>query len=64
MLIAEYDYDEDIRVQRQEAMEEGAEKTSYKHAIIMHEEGLPNSLITKVTGLDEETLHHLFLKRA
>ena len=67
MLIAEYDYDTDIAVQREEEREtafaEGEEKGAHRKALetakAMKVEGFASGLIAKITGLDEETINRV-----
>ena len=71
MLIAEYDYDTDIAVQRKEAgriafaegIEQGFSDGSHQKALetarAMKGEGFAFSLIAKITGLDEEAIKGL-----
>ena len=72
MLIAEYDYDTDIAVQREEEHEmafaegrnegiaqgfsDGAHHKALETAKAMKEEGFVSALIAKITGLDQEII--------
>ena len=61
MLLAEYDYDTDIAVQRAEEREiafaegeaRGSRQTKLETAKLMKEENLSLDLITKITGLSQ-----------
>ena len=67
----EHGFEEDLEQGREEVLEEGREEgrmegqkeATYDYAIRMHNEGIPDDLIMKVTGLEEKTLRYLFLKR-
>ena len=69
MLLAEYDYETDIAVQRAEEREiafaEGEERGSYQKAVetakLMRYENLGIDLISKVTGLSKEEIEALQL---
>ena len=64
MLIAEYDYDTDIAVQREEERQiafaegcaDGSRQKALETAKAMKEEGFACALIAKITGLDKETI--------
>ena len=51
MLIADYDYDTDIRVKKQEAFEEGAENRAIETAKNLFELNLSSEQIAKATSL-------------
>ena len=61
MLLAEYNYEEDIAVQRAEEREiafaegeaRGSRQTKLETAKLMKEENLSLDLITKITGLSQ-----------
>ena len=63
MLLAEYDYDTDIAVQRKEAFEDGITQGSYQKAVetakSMKSENMAVSLIAHFTGLSVEEIEKL-----
>ena len=67
MLVAEYDYDTDIAVQRSEerriAFAEGIADGSYQKALetakLMKEENCEISFIQKMTGLSQEEVENI-----
>ena len=67
MLVAEYDYDTDIAVQRQESLmlgiqqgeARGSRKAKLETAKLMKEERLSLNLITKITGLSQAEVEAL-----
>jgi len=63
MLVAEYDYDTDIAVQRQESLMIGIRQGSYRKALetakLMRSENLGIDLIAKITGLSKEEIEKL-----
>jgi predicted transposase/invertase (TIGR01784 family) len=67
MLLAEYDYDTDIAVQRREAREEGisiglsqgAHLKAIETAKNMKDENMPISMIVHFTGLSPEEIEKL-----
>ena len=62
MLIAEYDYDTDIAVQREEAgriafaqgISQGSRQKAFETAKLMKLEAFDIDMITKMTGLSQE----------
>ena len=63
MLVAEYDYDTDIAVQRAEerqiAFADGSYQKALETAKLMRYENLGIDLISKVTGLSKEEIEKL-----
>ena len=71
MLIAEYDYDTDIAVQREESLRigiqqgiqqgfsEGSYQTKLETAKLMKEENCEISFIQKMTGLSKEEVENI-----
>ena len=63
MLIAEYSYETDIKVQRREAyregLEQGAEQTKIETAKKLLKEGLPVEQIARCTDLPLEKVQEL-----
>ena len=67
MLVAEYDYDTDIAVQREESLRigiqqgfaDGSYQTKLETAKLMRYENLGIDLISKVTGLSKEEIEKL-----
>ena len=59
MLWGEYNYDEDIAAQRQEAFDEGIHKKAIESAKIMLKDNIPKNAIIKYTGLPTETIEQL-----
>ena len=63
MLIAEYDYDVDIAVQREEALQEGEAKGSYQKALETAKNllglGLSVANIAHATGLTQAEIESL-----
>ena len=63
MLIAEYDYDVDIAVQREEALQEGEAKGSYQAKLetakLMRAHNYPIAEICMMTGLSEAEVEQL-----
>ena len=67
MLVAEYDYDTDIAVQREESLRigiqrgfsEGSYQTKLETARLMKEENCEISFIQKMTGLSKEEVENI-----
>ena len=59
MLFGEYDYETDIRVQRREAFEDGAEQKAIETAKEALKMNLSFEQIAKLTGLSEEKILQL-----
>jgi hypothetical protein len=59
MLLNEWNWDDYVAVQREEALEEGLEKGREETARNALAEGLPIEIIRKITGLDTETIQGL-----
>ena len=59
MLFGEYDYETDIRVQRREAFEDGAEQKAIETANEALKMNLSIEQIEKLTGLSEEKILQL-----
>ena len=59
MLFGEYDYETDIRVQRREAFEDGAEQKAIETANEALKMNLSIEQIAKLTGLSEEKILQL-----
>ena len=63
MLWGEYNYDEDIAAQRQEAFDDGISQNSRKKAIetakALLKEDISIDVITRTTGLSTETVEQL-----
>ena len=59
MLWGEYNYDEDIAAQRQEAFDEGIHKKAIESAKIMLKDNIPKNAIIKYTGLPTEVIEQL-----
>ena len=59
MLLAEYDYDTDIAVQRREAFDDGAREAKLETAKSMKVENMPISMIAHFTGLSPEEIEKL-----
>ena len=67
MLVAEYDYDTDIAVQRQESLmlgiqqgeARGSRQAKLETAKLMKEEKFSLNLITKITGLSQAEVEAL-----
>ena len=59
MLWGEYNYDEDIAAQRQEAFDEGIHKKAIESAKIMLKDNIPKNAIIKYTDLSAETIEQL-----
>ena len=59
MLFGEYDYETDIRVQRREAFEDGAEQTKIETAKNLLKEGLSVEQIARCTNLTLEKVQEL-----
>ena len=67
MLIAEYDYDTDIAVQREEAgriafaqgISQGSRQKAFETAKLMKLEAFDIDMITKMTGLSHEEIEAL-----
>ena len=59
MLFGEYDYETDIRVQRREAFEDGAEQKAIETANEALKMNLSFEQIAKLTGLSEEKILQL-----
>jgi predicted transposase/invertase (TIGR01784 family) len=59
MLWGEYNYDEDIAAQRQEAFDEGIHKKAIETAKALLSEDISIDVITRTTGLSTETIEQL-----
>jgi hypothetical protein len=59
MLLAEYDYDTDIAVQRREAFDDGVYQKAVETAKSMKVENMPISMIVHFTGLSPEEIEKL-----
>ena len=59
MLFGEYDYETDIRVQRREAFEDGAEQTKIETAKNLLKEGLSVEQIARCTDLPLKKVQEL-----
>ena len=59
MLFGEYDYETDIRVQRQESFEAGEKKKADEAAVAFLKEGLPVDLIAKCINIPLEHVKKL-----
>ena len=63
MLLAEYDYDTDIAVQRKEAFDDGMSQGEHKKAIetakSMKQENMPVNTIARFTGLSPDEIENL-----
>ena len=67
MLLAEYDYDTDIAVQREEAgriafaqgISQGSRQKAFETAKLMKLEAFDIDMITKMTGLSHEEIEDL-----
>ena len=59
MLWGEYNYDEDIAAQRQEAFDEGIHKKAIESAKIMFSKNISINIIAECTGLSAETIEQL-----
>ena len=59
MLFGEYDYETDIRVQRREAFEDGAEQKAIETANEALKMNFSIEQIAKLTGLSEEKILQL-----
>jgi hypothetical protein len=59
MLLAEYDYDTDIAVQRREAFDDGVYQKAVETARSMKVENMPISMIVHFTGLSPEEIEKL-----
>ena len=67
MLVAEYDYDTDIAVQREESLRigiqqgfsDGSYQTKLETARLMKEENCEISFIQKMTGLSREEVENI-----
>ena len=59
MLFGEYDYETDIRVQRREAFEDGAEQKAIETANEALKMNLSIEQIAKLTGLSEDKILQL-----
>ena len=59
MLIAEYDYDVDIAVQREEALQEGSYQKALETAKLMRTHNYPIAEICTMTGLSAEEIENL-----
>ena len=59
MLWGEYNYDEDIAAQRQEAFDEGIQHTKIETAKALLSEDISIDVITRTTGLSTETIEQL-----
>ena len=59
MLWGEYNYDEDIAAQRQEAFDEGMQQKAIESAKIMFSKNISINIIAECTGLPTETIEQL-----
>ena len=63
MLLAEYDYDTDIAVQRKEAFDDGITQGAYQKAVetakVLKSAGVSINLIVDSTGLSVEEIEKL-----
>ena len=59
MLWGEYNYDEDIAAQRQEAFDEGIQQKAIETAKNMFAKNIPLKIIAECTGLPLETIENL-----
>ena len=59
MLFGEYDYETDIRVQRREAFEDGAEQKAIETAKNALKNNIPVEMVVKITGLTENKVLEL-----
>ena len=59
MLLAEYDYDTDIAVQRKEAFDDGAQQAKLETAKVLKSAGVEINLIINSTGLSPEEIEKL-----
>ena len=59
MLWGEYNYDEDIAAQRQEAFDEGIQQKAIETAKALLSEDISIDVITRTTGLSTETVEQL-----
>ena len=59
MLIAEYDYDVDIAVQREEALQEGSYQKAIETAKLMRMHNYPIAEICMMTGLTQAEIEKL-----
>ena len=59
MLIAEYDYDVDIAVQREEALQEGSYQKALETARLMKQANCKLDFIMQMTGLSAEEVENL-----
>ena len=59
MLIADYDYDTDIRVKRQEAFEEGSEERAIETAQKMLHKNISPNIVSECTSLPLEKVLEL-----
>ena len=59
MLFGEYDYETDIRVQRREAFEDGAEQKAIETANEALKNNIPVEMVVKITGLTENKVLEL-----
>ncbi|MEE1290983.1 MAG: hypothetical protein UHW86_08115, partial [Spirochaetota bacterium] len=59
MLLAEYDYDTDIAVQRREAFDDGVYQKAVETARSMKVENMPIPMIAHFTGLSPEEIEKL-----
>ena len=59
MLIAEYDYDVDIAVQKEEALQEGSYQKALETARLMKQANCKLDFITQMTGLSAEEVENL-----
>ena len=59
MLLAEYDYDTDIAVQRKEAFDDGAQQAKLETAKVLKSAGVEINLIINSTGLTPEEIEKL-----
>ena len=59
MLIAEYDYDVDIAVQREEALQEGSYQKALETARLMKQANCKLDFIMQMTGLSAEEVENI-----
>ena len=59
MLLAEYDYDTDIAVQRREAFDDGVQQAKLETAKVLKSSGVEINIITNSTGLSPEEIEKL-----
>ena len=59
MLIAEYDYDVDIAVQKEEALQEGSYQKALETARLMKQSHCKLDFIMQMTGLSAEEVENI-----